>query len=72
MNAVKTLFYMGIMHGFFTFYFPYQLASFEGVFFDFGILRYLAFPLWFFGTLIITRCSLNGHHTQGTRHARAS
>lgn len=43
MNALKTLLYMGVMHGFFTFYFPYQLASLETSIFDFGNFRYIAF-----------------------------
>lgn len=49
---------MGVMHGFFTFYLPFQLALFDGRLFDFGIFRYFAFPLWFSGTLIIIWCSI--------------
>ena len=59
MNTFKTLLYMGSLHGFFTFYFPYQLASLDIPFFYFGIFRYLAFPVWVTGTLIIIRCSID-------------
>ncbi len=56
MNAVKTILYMGFMHGLFTLSIPYQLASRDTAFINFGIFRYLAFPLWILGTLIIVRC----------------
>ena len=59
MNALKTLLYMGVMHGFFTFYFPYQLASLETSILDFGIFRYVAFLPWIAGTLIIIWCSVD-------------
>jgi protein-S-isoprenylcysteine O-methyltransferase Ste14 len=59
MKALKTLLYMGVMHGFFTFYFPYQLASLESPLFDLGIFRYLALLLWIAGTLIIVQCSID-------------
>ena len=59
MNALKTLLYMGIMHGFFTFYFPYQLASLETSIFDFGNFRYVALLPWIAGTLTIIRCSID-------------
>ena len=59
MNTLKTLLYMGSLHGFFTFYFPYQLASIDKPIFEFYILRYLAFPLWLIGTLIIIWCSID-------------
>ncbi len=59
MNTFKTLLYMGSMHGFFTFYFPYQLVSMDRPFFNFGIFRYIAFPLWVIGTLVIIWCSLD-------------
>jgi protein-S-isoprenylcysteine O-methyltransferase Ste14 len=58
-NSIKTILYMGIMHGFFTLYIPYQLASRDTPFSDFGILRYLAFPLWVFGALIIIQCCID-------------
>lgn len=67
MNTIKTILYMGSTHGFFTFYFPYQLALADNSLFDFGILRYLAFPLWIIGTLIIIWCSLDiVHKGRGT------
>ena len=59
MNTIKTIVYMGIMHGFFTFYFPFQLALFDIRLFDFGIFRYVAFPLWCLGTLVIIWCSVD-------------
>lgn len=58
---------MGSTHGFFTFYFPYQLALLGTRLFDLGILSYFAFPLWIIGTLIIIWCSIDiihrGHGT---------
>ena len=59
MNALKTLLYMGVMHGFFTFYFPYQLASLETSIFDFKNFRYIAFLPWIAGNLIIIWCSID-------------
>ena len=59
MNILKTLLYMGIMHGFFTYYFPYQLASATNALFEPGIFRYLAIPFWLSGTLIIIWCSID-------------
>lgn len=59
MNTLKTIFYMGSLHGFFTFYLPYQLALADQSLFDFGILHYLAFPLWLIGTLVILWCSVD-------------
>jgi len=57
MNTIKTILYMGIMHGCFTFYFPYQLASADNPILEIGILRHLAFPFWIIGTLIMIWCS---------------
>jgi protein-S-isoprenylcysteine O-methyltransferase Ste14 len=59
MNILKTLLYMGIMHGFFTYYFPYQLALATTELFEPGIFRYLAIPFWLSGTLIIIWCSID-------------
>ena len=59
MNTFKTILYMGIMHGLFTFYLPYQLASFDNHLFDLGTFRYLAFPLWLIGALTIIWCSID-------------
>ena len=58
MNTLKTILYMGSMHGLFTFYLPYQLSLIDKSLFDFGILRYLAFPLWLIGTLVILWCTV--------------
>jgi protein-S-isoprenylcysteine O-methyltransferase Ste14 len=55
MNTLKTVLYMGFMHGLFTLYIPYQLASRDTPFVDLGIFPYLAFPLWILGALIIVR-----------------
>lgn len=59
MNAIKTLLYMGSMHGFFTYYFPWQIASHDPGTVNIGLLRWLAVPLWSIGTLIILRCSID-------------
>ena len=67
MNTLKTILYMGIMHGLFTFYIPYQLALFDNRSFDLGTFRYLAFPFWLIGTLIIIWCSIDIiHRGRGT------
>lgn len=58
MNAVKTILYMGFMHGLFTLYIPYQLAL-QTTTLDLGFFRYLAFPLWAFGALIIVQCTVD-------------
>ena len=67
MNTLKTILYMGSLHGIFTFYLPYQLALADKTLFDFGVLHYLAFPLWLIGTLVIIWCSVDivrgGHGT---------
>jgi protein-S-isoprenylcysteine O-methyltransferase Ste14 len=59
MNALKTILYMGGMHGFFTFYLPFQLAQLDSPLFDLGILRAIAFPLWIAGTWVIIRCTVD-------------
>ena len=59
MNILKTILYMGFMHGLFTLYIPYQLASRDKPFANFGLLAYLAFPFWILGALIIVRCSID-------------
>ena len=59
MITLKTILYMGSTHGFFTFYLPYQLALVDAPIFELGIFRYLAFPLWIIGTLIIIWCSID-------------
>jgi protein-S-isoprenylcysteine O-methyltransferase Ste14 len=59
MHTLKTIIYMGTMHGLFTFYFPYQIASHDKQIFDTGISRFLAFPLWIVGAWIIIQCSVD-------------
>lgn len=59
MNAIKTILYMGSMHGFFTYYFPWQLASLQPGAATIGIVRGLAVPLWLTGTLLILSCSID-------------
>ena len=59
MNTFKTILYMGTMHGFFTFYIPYFIASYSKSILDAGIFRLLAFPFWFTGVYIIIRCSID-------------
>ncbi|NJN80466.1 MAG: isoprenylcysteine carboxylmethyltransferase family protein [Anaerolineales bacterium] len=59
MNTLKTFLYMGFMHGFFTFYFPYQLASRDVFVFNTNILSYLAIPFFLIGTIIIIWCSVD-------------
>jgi protein-S-isoprenylcysteine O-methyltransferase Ste14 len=49
---------MGFMHGLFTFFIPYQLAVFDRPFIDFGLFRYVAFPLSIIGILTIIWCSV--------------
>ncbi|HKG52723.1 MAG TPA: isoprenylcysteine carboxylmethyltransferase family protein [Anaerolineales bacterium] len=59
MNSLKTILYMGSLHGFFTFYAPFQLATWSAPLFDWGIVRYLAIPLWMLGASIILRCCMD-------------
>ena len=59
MNTFKTLLYMGSMHGFFTYYFPFQIVSLNTPIFDPGSLRFLAFPFWVIGTFVILQCSVD-------------
>jgi protein-S-isoprenylcysteine O-methyltransferase Ste14 len=57
MNALKTILYMGFMHGLITFYIPYQLASNDQSSTELGNLRYFAIPFWILGAGIIVQCS---------------
>lgn len=67
MTTLKTVLYMGTLHGFFTFYFPYQLASRDKQLFDIGVFHLGAFPLWILGTFIIIQCSVAiVHRGRGT------
>lgn len=50
---------MGIMHGFFTYYFPYQITSRDFLLFNTGYFAYLAIPFFIIGTLIIIWCSVD-------------
>lgn len=59
MNTLKTVFYMGIMHGFFTYYFPYQIVSRDFLIFNTGYFAFLAIPFYIIGTLIIIWCSVD-------------
>jgi protein-S-isoprenylcysteine O-methyltransferase Ste14 len=59
MNAIKTILYMGIMHGFFTYYFPYQIASRDFLVFNTQFFSYLSIPFYIIGTLIIIWCSVD-------------
>lgn len=67
MNSVKTLLYMGSLHGFFTFYAPFEIAKWMARIFHVGALRVIAFPLWVAGAWIIIRCSVDMiRHGRGT------
>ena len=59
MNALKTLIYMGSLHGFFTFYVPFQVATWTSPLFELGDLHYVAVPLWIIGAWIIIICSMD-------------
>ena len=59
MNTLKTLLYMGTLHGFFTFYLPSQLASLDKPWLDPRFLNFFSPPLWLAGTLIIIWCSVD-------------
>ena len=59
MNALKTILYMGGMHGYFTFHLPFQIARLGSSLFDLGSLRIIAFPLWLTGTWVIIRCMVD-------------
>lgn len=57
MNTFKTLLYMGIMHGFFTVYIPFQLGSLDAPIIELGAFRLLGIPFWITGGSIIIWCS---------------
>lgn len=59
MISIKTLLYMGSLHGFFTFYVPIRLAGLGLSAFGPGALRYAALVLWPVGAWIIIRCSVD-------------
>ncbi|MBI2331386.1 MAG: isoprenylcysteine carboxylmethyltransferase family protein [Chloroflexi bacterium] len=58
MRSLKTLLYMGVTHGAFTFYLPYRLASIDRLLFQTGIFHYLAIPASLLGALIIVQSSV--------------
>ena len=47
------------MHGFFTFYFPYQIASRDVLIFNLGVFSHFAIPFYIAGTIIIIWCSVD-------------
>jgi len=57
MNTFKTLLYMGIMHGFFTLYVPFQLGILDAPIIDMGAFHLLGIPFWAAGGSIIILCS---------------
>lgn len=50
---------MGAMHGFFTYYFPYQIASRDIFIFNTQSFYYFAIPFYIIGTGIIIWCSVD-------------
>jgi len=58
-NTLKTILYMGGMHGFFTVYFPFQLASHDEPFADFAWFKYSAILFWTLGAWIVIHCSVD-------------
>ena len=48
-------------------YFPYWIAASDNALFDPGFIRYLAFPLWLIGAVVMLRCfwdfTVTGHGT---------
>jgi protein-S-isoprenylcysteine O-methyltransferase Ste14 len=67
MNILKTILYMGSLHGFFTFYAPFWLATWSPAPLGLGVLRYSALLFWVLGAWMIIRCSIDvirqGHGT---------
>jgi protein-S-isoprenylcysteine O-methyltransferase Ste14 len=59
MNTLKTILYMGSLHGFFTFYIPYMLVKIDPHYFDPGLFSNLVIPLGIIGTIIIIWCSVD-------------
>lgn len=66
MNTIKTMLYMGSLHGFFTFYAPFWIATWSSSLFNLGVVRVLAFALWFLGASIIIRCCIDIVRRGGT------
>jgi protein-S-isoprenylcysteine O-methyltransferase Ste14 len=66
-NALKTILYMGSLHGLLTVYLPCQLASHDKSVIGTGMFGYLAVPCWILGALIILQCSADIiHRGRGT------
>lgn len=59
MNTIKTIIYMGSLHGFFTFYAPFWIATWSSSLFHPGLLRFTAFGLWLLGASIVICCSID-------------
>lgn len=59
MNTFKTILYMGSLHGFFTFYAPFWIATWIPPLFSLGVLRYIAIPLWISGAWMIIHCCIS-------------
>ena len=57
MNAVKTIAFMGLMHGVLTAYLPLLVGSTDPARVDPGYARYPAPLLWFVGAAVIVWCS---------------
>jgi protein-S-isoprenylcysteine O-methyltransferase Ste14 len=53
MNTLKTVLYMGVMHGFFTYFIPYRLSSVDVPVVDLGPVRFTAIFFWLAGTFMI-------------------
>jgi len=53
MNTLKTVLYMGIMHGFFTCYIPYRLSLTNVQVIHLGLFRFAAIFFWLAGTFLI-------------------
>jgi len=65
MKALKTFLYMGSLHGFFTFYAPFTIATWHAPLFDLGKWHSVALPLWLLGAWIIIRCCIDMVRTGG-------
>lgn len=59
MNTLKTILYMGFMHGVFTYLIPYQISTRDFLILNVGVFSYLAIPFFIIGTSIIIWCSVD-------------
>jgi protein-S-isoprenylcysteine O-methyltransferase Ste14 len=55
MTTLKSLLYLIVEAGLFALYIPLTFFR-TGTRIDIGVLAFLAIPLWFIGTLIVSRC----------------